>query len=111
VFSREPPFRQDRNENFGRGSDQATVAHMAAKNAAGRCGHSGVQVSAVWSDAACQGQDFERFDEDTGRLRRGEPEVRLREATDPREDEPGLPRQSLYGLLDFEAQIGGWRQP
>jgi hypothetical protein len=84
---------------------------MAAKNAARSRGHRGVQVRALWSDAAAQGQDLERFDEETGRLRRSEPKVGLREATDAREDKPGPLRQSTYRALDFSAQIGGWRQP
>ena len=70
-----------------------------------------MQVSAFWSDAARQGQDFERFDEQSRQLRRRKSEVSLREATDARQNEPGLLRQSTYSLLDFSAQIGGWQQP
>jgi len=84
---------------------------MAAKNAARSRGHRGVQVRTLWSDAASQGQDLERFDEETRRLSGSEPEVGLRETTDAQEDKPGLLRQSTYCALDFSAEIGGWRQP
>ena len=70
-----------------------------------------MQVSAFWSDTAGQGQDFERFDEETGRLGRSKPEVGLGEATDAGEDEPATLRQRTYGLLDLSAQVAGWGQP
>ena len=52
VLSRELPLWQDRNENFGRGSDQATVAQMTAQHTPRSSGDRGVQVSSFRSDAA-----------------------------------------------------------
>src|SRR6185295_14573615 len=52
VLSRELPFRQDRDENLGGRSDQATVAQVAAQDATRRRGHGDVQMGAFRRDAA-----------------------------------------------------------
>ncbi|CAG9252706.1 hypothetical protein PUN4_190017 [Paraburkholderia unamae] len=110
-LAREAMFGKQREQQFGRGADDAAARDMAAGHLAVRVGHGHMQMRAVGRHRAGQRQDFEVAVQRRGRFGAREAQLGHAQAADALNDEAGAHGAPAEYGFHGEAHVVARRQP